>query len=215
MSTTLYLVRHADVCSKNLMNNIKNDISFQDNNERAVLSVIGEERALKLSKLNDFKGIDAIYSSNYSRAIGTAKYIADFNNIIINIDDRLNERRIGDIQDVEWNEFYSSQMRDFDYKLPDGESINETKKRIIESIKNILMFETDNRVVVVSHSTALTCLLSAWCEVGKNYSGDLILSYKDNTIIDGDWTAPMMYKVVFDGMTVLSLEVIDISEIFE
>ena len=93
MSTTLYLVRHADVCSKNLMNNIKNDISFQDNNERAVLSVIGEERALKLSKLNDIKGIDAIYSSNYSRAIGTAKYIADFNNIIINIDDRLNENK--------------------------------------------------------------------------------------------------------------------------
>ena len=147
MSTTLYLVRHADVCSKNLMNNIKNDISFQDNNERAVLSVIGEERALKLSKLNDFKGIDAIYSSNYSRAIGTAKYIADFNNIIINIDDRLNERRIGDIQDVEWNEFYSSQMRDFDYKLPDGESINETKKRIIESIKKT------GRLVIVAEAT--------------------------------------------------------------
>ena len=106
-------------------------------------------------------------------------------------------------------------MKDFDYKLPDGESINETKQRIVESIKNILMFETDNRVAVVSHSTALTCLLSAWCDVGKNYHGDLILSYKDDTIMDGEWTAPMVYKVTFDGLTVLSLEQIDISEIFE
>lgn len=215
MATTLYLIRHSEVCSKSFINSIKNDISFQDNIERSVLSVVGEARASKLSKLNELKNIDAVYSSNYAKAIGTAKYIADENNIILNIDDRLNERRIGNIENVEWNEFNREQMKDFDYKLPEGESINETKQRIVESVKNILMFETDNRVAVVSHSTALTCLLSAWCDVGKNYQGDLILSYKDDTIMDGDWTAPMMYKVVFDGMTVLSLEVIDISEIFE
>ena len=62
------------------------------------------------------------------------------------------------------------------------------------------MFETGNRVALVSHSTALTCLLSAWCDVGRNYHNEVILSYKDDTIVDGHWTAPMVYKVEFDGM---------------
>ena len=212
MATTLYLIRHSDVCSKSFINPIKNDISFQEGVERSVLSVVGEKRASNLSKLNELKNIDAVYCSNYSKAIGTAKYIADENDVVLNIDDRLNERAIGNIENVEWNEFHREQMKNFDYKLPDGESINETKQRIVESVKNILMFETDNRVAVVSHSTALTCLLSAWCDVGKNYHGDLILSYKDDTIVDGHWTAPMVYKVVFDGMNVLSIEYINFEE---
>ena len=43
---------------------------------------------------------------------------------------------------------------------------------MVEAMKNILMFETGNRVAVVSHSTAITCLLSAWCEIGKNYDDE-------------------------------------------
>ena len=81
-----------------------------------------------------------------------------------------------------------------------------------EAMKNILMFETGNRVALVSHSTALTCLLSAWCEVGHNYDDEIILSYGDETIVDGHWTAPMVYKVVFDGMNVLSIEYINFEE---
>ena len=72
-------------------------------------------------------------------------------------------------------------------------------KDIVDAMKNILMFETGNRVALVSHSTALTCLLSAWCEIGHNYDDEIILSYGDETIVDGHWTAPMVYKVVFDG----------------
>ena len=37
------------------------------------------------------KNIDVIWSSNYVRAIATAKYIARENNIEINIDEKLKE----------------------------------------------------------------------------------------------------------------------------
>ena len=83
---------------------------------------------------------------------------------------------------------------------------------MVDAMKNILMFESENRVAVVTHSTALTCLLSAWCEMGRNYDSEIILSYGDETIIDGHFTAPMVFKVVFDGMNVLSVEYLNIVE---
>lgn len=73
------------------------------------------------------------------------------------------------------------------------------------------MFETENRVAVISHSIALTCLLSAWCETGKNYDDEIILSYNDETIVDGHWSAPSVFKVTFDGMTVTDIKYIDLN----
>lgn len=212
MSTVLYFIRHSGVCSKAVFNNIQNDDSFQENNEKSVLSVSGEQKAFSLSQLDELKNIDAIYSSSYARCIGTAKYIAKENGKLINIDDRLDERKIGNTDGIHWLDYHQQQLKNFDYKLEDGESLNDTKKRMVEAVKNILMFETDNRVAIVSHSTALTCLLSAWCDVGRNYHNDVILSYKDDTIVDGHWTSPMVFKVEFDGMNVLSIEIIDNSE---
>lgn len=212
MSTVLYLIRHSEGCSKSVIKNIQNSDSFQENNEKSILSVVGEEKARRLSELDELKNIDAVYSSNYVRCLSTAKYIAEVNDKVINIDERLGERVIGDIDGIDWYDFHQQQMKDFDYKRDGGESLNETKKRMVEAIKNILMFETDNRVAVVTHSTAMTCLLSAWCEVGRNYHNEVILSFNDDTIVDGHWTAPMVYKVEFDGMNVLSIELLDIGE---
>lgn len=189
-----------------------NTDSYQDNNEKSILSVDGEEKARNLSQCVEFKNIDAVYSSNYVRCLSTAKYIAEENDKVINIDERLGERVIGDIEGIDWYDFHQMQMKDFDYKRDGGESLNDTKKRMIEAIKNILMFETDNKVAVVTHSTAMTCLLSAWCEVGRNYHNEVILSYNDNTIVDGEWTAPMVYRVEFDGMSVINVELLNIEE---
>lgn len=212
METVVYLIRHSEATPKSNIKNISNNDSFQEVNEKAFLSVSGEKKAEALSKNPELQNIDAVYSSNYVRALETAKYIALENNTIINVDERLNERKIGKVGEMEWKDFARSQMKDFDFKLPDGESLNQTKKRMVEAMKNILMFETGNRVAVISHSTALTCLLSAWCESGHNYDDEIILSYGDETIVDGHWSAPMVFKVVFDGMNVLNVEYLNIAE---
>ena len=211
METVVYLIRHSEATPKNNLKSISIHDSKQILNEKSFLSVSGEKRAEELSKMEELQNIDAVYSSSYVRSLETAKYIALENNTIINIDDRLNERKIGDMGDMDWREFYRLQMKDFDFKLSGGESINQVKKRMVAAMKNILMFETGNRVAVVSHSTALTCLLSAWCETGRNYNGEIILSYNGESIIDGSFTAPMVFKVVFDGMNVLSIELVELS----
>lgn len=212
METVVYLIRHSEATPKSNMKFISSGDSSQVQNEKAFLSVSGEKRAEELSKHPELKNIDAVYSSSYVRALETAKYIALENNTIINVDDRLNERKIGQMGDMEWKEFSRLQMKDFDFKLSGGESLNQTKKRIVDAMKNILMFETGNRVAVVGHSTAFTCLMSAWCEIGHNYDDQIILSYGDQTIIDGHFSAPMVFKVVFDGMNVISLEYLNIVE---
>lgn len=212
METVVYLIRHSEVTPKSNIKNISMSDDKQITNEKAFLSVSGEKKAEEMSKIKELQNIDAVYSSNYVRSLQTAKYIAQENNTIINIDERLNERKIGDMNGIDGSEFHRMQVKDLDYELPGGESLNETKKRIVEAMKNILMFETGNRVAVVSHSTALTCLLSAWCEVGKNYDDEMILSYDDETIVDGHWSAPMIFRVSFDGMTVTDIKYIDINE---
>lgn len=207
--TIVYLIRHSEPTQKNNFNNVKFSDNFQDSNEKTILSVSGEKKAEALSKLSEFEGINAVYSSSYVRALGTAKYFALEANTVINIDERFNERKIGLMGDMEWQEFSRLQAKDLDFKLSGGESFNIVKKRMVEAMKNLLMFEAGNKVVIVSHAFAITTLLSAWCEIGKNYDDEIILSYGDKTIVDGRWNAPAVFKITFDGMNVKNIEFLD------
>lgn len=69
-------------------------VNEQIKNEQIILSANGEKKAYELSLIDELKNIDIIYSSNYIRAISTAKYIALRNNLKINVDERLGERKL-------------------------------------------------------------------------------------------------------------------------
>ena len=210
MDTVIYFITHSETCVKSNIKKINVNEGLHISDEKLILSVSGEKNAEALSKNTELQKIDAVYASNYVRTISTAKYIAQENNTIINVDDRLNKRKVGNLGNYEWNEFIRFQAKDFDNKLPGGESMNYVKKRMTEAIKNILMFEAGNRVAVVTHRMSITCLLIAWCDVGYNYNGDIILSYNDQTIVDGSWEVPRAIKVTFDGMNVKNIEVINL-----
>ena len=212
MSTVVYLIRHSEVAAKNNIKTIECHDNPQVANEKCILSVSGEKKAEQLSKIEELKGINAIYSSSYVRALETAKYIALENNLIINVDERLNERKIGQLGDMPMRDFERLQARDFNFKLSGGESINQVRKRMSDCLKNILMFEAEERIVIISHATAITSMLSAWCEIGHNYDENVILSYNEQTIVDGNYQAPHVFKVTFDGLNVLNIEYIDISK---
>ena len=90
--TIIYLIRHSE--QLRLSGNYESSESEQLKNEKIILSIDGEKKAEVLSERQELKNIDVIYSSNYTRAIATAKYIADKNNIEINVDERLGERKL-------------------------------------------------------------------------------------------------------------------------
>lgn len=91
--TTLYLIRHS-LKNRNY-GCCENNDSFQIRNEKIVLSFEGERLALELSKHKELQNIDELWSSNYVRAIETAKYIANNNNIKLNISSSFDERHYG------------------------------------------------------------------------------------------------------------------------
>lgn len=88
--TYVYLIRH----SEQLRITNETEENSQIANEKIVLSVDGEKKAQDISKLDELKNINELWSSSYARAIGTAKYIAKENNIGINVDKNFNERKL-------------------------------------------------------------------------------------------------------------------------
>ncbi len=86
MKKEIYLIRHSGPFVE--LNNIEN-LKFELQSERIILSVEGEKKAEKLSDLNEFKNTDVIYSSNSNRAIATVKYIAEKSNLKINVENNI------------------------------------------------------------------------------------------------------------------------------
>ena len=97
--TIIYLVRHAETVDENGIRNTNED--SQMINEKEILSVEGEEQAKKLSENDELKNLDIIWSSSYTRAKATAKYIAYENDLPFNLDNNLSERKLGKIEHLE------------------------------------------------------------------------------------------------------------------
>ena len=68
---TIYLVRHsAPFVEIDNYEDFKS-VSWNEYNRNMILSSEGEEKAKKLCDIEEFKDIDAIYSADSFRAIGT------------------------------------------------------------------------------------------------------------------------------------------------
>ncbi len=197
--TTVYIIRHSEPLRK-LLGEYNAEETEQIRNEKNPLSVNGEYKAKTISELEELQNVDVIYSSHYVRAMSTAKYIAEANNIDLNVDYRLGERKFG-INDFSKlpEDFFEHQMLDWNYKIDNGESLNEVRIRMIEIIMELLDKYKDKKIVVVSHGTALTTMLSKWCDIKLNEDKKLINYYfKGNLFYEGKWNAPELFKLEFD-----------------
>lgn len=187
--TTIYLIRHS----------IPSKDKEKYSNEELPLSLLGEEKARLLSNIDELKDIDVLYSSSYKRALDTAKYISNKNNIDINITDRLNERKLGDSKKYP-KSFWLTQLEDEDAKAPDGESRKEVSKRLLSLIDEILVKYKNKRIVLVTHASAITFLLMNFCTlVSANLeTKSRHLIYKDKDVINDTIRCPEVFKLLFD-----------------
>jgi len=156
----IYIIRHSEVLKPT---NIHIDDSLQIQNEKWGLTIHGEELAKEKSKQKELSNFDIVISSNYVRAIATAKY---FTKDKILVDKNFNERKFGVSS---WEElpkdFVKKQWLNFNYKLKNGESLNEVTNRQYNSLVNILNKYANKKILIVGHATSFTCLLSKWCEI--------------------------------------------------
>lgn len=145
--TQLIFVRHAP-----------SDYSVREDALRP-LTAAGTQQAQRLVlQLADLT-IDAVYSSPFRRTIDTVSPLAQEQGLdIIPLDD-LRERAIGTwVED--FSAFAQAQWADFDYALPNGESLRQVQQRMIGVLETLLSREGQT-VAVGCHGTALSALLQA------------------------------------------------------
>lgn len=202
--TIIYLIRHAETVDEKGIRNTCED--FQMINEKEILSIQGEEQSKKLSDNVELQNLDVIWSSNYTRAKATAKYIAYKNKLQYNLDKRLCERKLGNLEDLarfmidkETRDPSREQLAFSEFKTRDGESANETNKRMNEFISEILEKYEGKKVAVISHGGSIKFFLLSYCKVNRN----LNLEYKKNEL---DISSPCLLKMIFRQNELLNLE---------
>lgn len=187
--TIVYLMRHSEPL-KSI--NFKSNDSLQLQNEKWPLTVEGEYLAQKKSKLQELKDFNIIISSNYVRAVATAKY---FTSDKIYIDASFGERKFGINS---WNElpkdFEKKQFTDFNYKLKEGESLNEVMNREYISLMNVIDKFKDSKILIAGHSTAFASLLTKWCKITKNG-----YEFNGSKFFNGIWNYCETFKLEFDN----------------
>ena len=154
--TIIYLIRHAETVEENGIRNTNED--SQTINEKEILSVYGEEQSKRLSENIELNNIDVIWSSSYTRAKATAKYIANTNNLPINLDSNLSERKLGNLtelgqfmKDKKTRDPSQEQLLNRKFKTAGGESAEDTKQRMTKFFNRILKEYEGKKIAVVSH----------------------------------------------------------------
>lgn len=204
MNTIVYLIRHADTIDEKGIRNTKE--TSQMINEKEILSIKGEEDSKRLSKNEELKNIDTIWCSSYVRAKQTAKYIAEENNLQINLDDRLNERKLGNLEEIaifmkdkKTRDPSQEQLLYPKFKTSDGESAEDTNKRMTEFLKECLNENKGKKIAIVSHGGSIKFLLLNWCKVNENMK----LKYKDKEL---NVTSPSLLKLTFKDEELMNIE---------
>ena len=214
MSTTVYLIRHSTKFNPALIDIYNTTDNNQTKTEKKMLSVEGEKRAEILSKQKEFENIDVLYCSDYVRAMQTAKYFLEDRDLKLNIDKRLNERSLGDVDTTANKTFFCDQYHNKDLKAPNGESQREVNKRITEAFHEIINKHKNKRIIIVSHGTAISFLLMNWCElldVNSNYLRKL--KFKDKIVINRQYKAPEVFKLTIDNNEVIDIENLDFEDL--
>ena len=204
METIIYLIRHADTIDELGVRNT-NETS-QAINEKEILSIKGEEDSKELSEKQELKNIEAIWCSSYVRAKQTAKYIANKNNLQINLDDRLNERKLGNLKEIAifmkdkiTRDPSQEQLLHQKFKTSDGESAEDTNKRMTEFLNECLKKYNGKRIAIISHGGSIKFLLLNWCNVNNNVK----LEYKGKEL---NIASPCLLKLTFKENNLVNLE---------
>lgn len=204
-NTIVYLIRHAETVDENGIRNTNEDSQLI--NEKEILSVEGEAQAQKLSEYEELKNLDAIWSSSYTRAKATAKYIAHVNNLPFNLDDDLSERKLGNLKELgvfmqgkATRDPSQEQLLDRTFRTSDGESAEQTRVRLNRFFDKILQEYEGKKVAVVSHGGSIKFFLLNWCEVNE----DVKLVYCKNTILN--IKSPCLLKLTFKQRELVNLQ---------
>ena len=164
MNTTLIFVRHGQSEA-----NVK--AYFAGRTVDSPLTELGHKQAEIMSEyvLKKYK-IDAVYSSSLSRAVNTAKKIADKLGLKVNQDGRLNEIDGGIWNGMKFDDISIKYKDEFELwktdlskvHIPNGETVFDLQKRAMEAIDEIAEKEKGKTVFIATHRVLLRTVQCKW-----------------------------------------------------
>ncbi|HVW37200.1 MAG TPA: histidine phosphatase family protein [Pirellulales bacterium] len=161
----LYCVRHGESTY-----NVEGRLQGQSDEPR--LSPLGQRHAAALAAALARLPIEAIYASPLTRAMETARPLADALKLPIETDDRLKEINIGvfqgllaaEIGDVHPEATARWRSSDADFRIPGGESRRDLMQRAAAAFEAIRE-KSHRQVAVVAHGGVLAAALKALLNV--------------------------------------------------
>lgn len=171
-------------------------------NESIPISVHGEKSMKKLiCKIGT--EFDCVYCSPYLRAVQSAQVISsDYF-----VDERIRERGLGKEEELV-RDFWARQYIDYDYKNIGGESLNETRQRMVDAMLYYLSRMEENQIyAVVSHATAICSYLSSVCAVAviNADTKERMIVFDGEVILEGKIKTPSCFKLVFDEDAIINI----------
>ena len=171
-NTIVYLIRHAETVNEKGIRNTTED--SQMINEKEILSVEGEEQAKKLSQNKELQNLDVIWSSSYTRAKSTAKYIS-----LSDHDDIWYPTKIEEC-------IKALKEKNVDLVYCDAKQVDENGEVLHESYlryKNIPIINQNynKKILPFSRHIAIGC-----CQLFTKEVKNLMLPFTDKTIAH-DW----------------------------
>jgi broad specificity phosphatase PhoE len=117
-------------------------------------------------------GMSALYSSDLKRAAETAEILTERLGFKPVYDARLRERNIGHWQGLTQDEMSAWYPEEYEellndrggYVVPDGESRNQVRERMIAAFNDYLKADKGETIGILSHSSAIRALLSQWMD---------------------------------------------------
>ena len=185
--TTVYFVRHAEP-------------NYNNHDDRLrELSEKGMEDRKRVSAYLADKGIDAVLSSPYKRAVDTVSYFAESRKLPIRVVEDFRERKVDSGWIEDFDSFCKRQWADFSYRLTDGETLAQVQSRNVSALGEVLREYAGKNIVIGSHGTALSTVIHFY---------DPSFGYEDFLAIKS--LMPWIVKFSFEGDRLLGMEEIDL-----
>lgn len=121
----------------------------------------GQRDALLVADVLGDKGITALYSSSYLRAVQTVTPFSEGSGLVIQKEYGLRERTAGKWQGEfeDYGAYINAQIADFSCKAEGGESLDEVQARCMEVLGRIINDNEGRSVAVGIHGMALATIL--------------------------------------------------------
>ncbi len=167
--TTLILVRHGETVA-NVENIFRGRQNFPLNDN-------GRRQAKLLAEALAKYDVSAIYSSPLSRALETAKAVAQKFSLGVVVEPKLTNISLGSWEGKPHTEIAKLFPKEYDLwrteperlVIPGGETLSEVQARAFEAVERIVSENEGKTVVVVSHRAVLKPLIAALIGIKEPY----------------------------------------------